>query len=55
MGALLTKEEVQRFWDQFHSKMKVFDILYKDDRGKNLKALEISFHLAESPMKYPFK
>ena len=118
MGALLTKEEVQRFLDQFHSKMKVFDILYRDDRGKNLKALEeleikpsyrtvvieslniedyvdgpvvdklnklgemwvfgkdvkgrevyikimisdrcgqticISFHLAESPLKYPFK
>jgi hypothetical protein len=118
MGKVLTKEDVQMFLDQFHSKMKVFGIIYRDDRGKNQKTLEeleivplfrkviienltvedyvegpvvdtlykigdmwvfgkdvkerevyikiqiselsgqticISFHLAESPMKYPFK
>lgn len=118
MGKVLTKEDVQKFLDQFHSKMKVFGIIYQDDRGKNQKTLEeleivplfrkviienltvedyvegpvvdtlykigdmwvfgkdvkerevyikiqiselsgqticISFHLAESPMKYPFK
>lgn len=118
MATLLTKEEVQKFLDQFHTRMKVFGIIYRDDRGKNQKTLEeleivpsyrkvviesldvedyvdgpvvdklnklgeiwvfgkdvkgrevyikimisdicgqticISFHLAESPMKYPFK
>lgn len=118
MDANLTKEEIQSFLDQFHAKMKVFGIIYRDDRGKNQKALEeleivpsfrkvvienltaedyvegpvvdklnklgdmwvfgkdvkgrevyikiqitdqhgqticISFHLAETPMKYPFK
>ena len=118
MGKVLTKEDVQKFLDQFHSEMKVFGIIYRDDRGKNQKALEeleivplfrkviienltvedyvdgpvvdtlhkvgdmwvfgkdvkerevyikiqiselsgqticISFHLAEAPMKYPFK
>lgn len=115
---LVTKDDVQCFLDLFHAKMKVFDIIYRDDRGKNQKALEeleivpsyrkvvienlcaedyvdgplidklnklgeiwafgkdvkerevyikimissfntqticISFHLAEKPMKYPFK
>ena len=37
---LLTREDVQRFLEQFHSNMKVFDIIYRDDRGKNKKALE---------------
>ena len=36
----LTKEEVQSFLDEFHSKLKVFGIIYRDDRGKNQKALE---------------
>lgn len=36
----LTKEEVQSFLDEFHSKLKVFGIIYRDDRGKNHKALE---------------
>ena len=40
MGKVLTKEDVQKFLDQFHSKMKVFGIIYRDDRGKNQKALE---------------
>lgn len=37
---LLTKEDVQRFLEQFHSNMIVFGIIYRDDRGKNKEALE---------------
>ena len=37
---MITKEEVQKFLNQFHEKMKIFGILYRDDRGKNQKALE---------------
>ena len=36
----LTKEEVQSFLDEFHSKLKDFGIIYRADRGKNQKALE---------------
>ena len=36
----LTKEDVQSFLEQFHEKMKIFGIIYRDDRGKNQKALE---------------
>ena len=39
MGAL-TREEVQSFLEQFHAKLKVFGIIYRDDRGKNQKTLE---------------
>lgn len=39
---MITKEEVQVFLNQFHSKMKVFGIIYRDDRGKNQKTLEES-------------
>ena len=115
---MVTRENVQGFLDQFQAKLKIFGIIYRDDRGKNQKALEeleivpsyrkvvienltvedyvdgpvvdklyklgemwvfgkdvkgrevyikimisehcgqticISFHLAETPMKYPFK
>ena len=38
---MITKQEVQKFLNQFHEKMKVFGIIYRDDRGKNQKALEI--------------
>ena len=37
---MIDKEEVQRFLNQFNSKMKVFGIIYRDDRGKNRQALE---------------
>ena len=37
---MITKKEVQGFLNQFHSKMKVFGIIYRDDRGKNQKTLE---------------
>ena len=37
---MISKNEVQRFLDQFHAKMKVFGIIYRDYRGKNRKTLE---------------
>ena len=37
---MIGKDEVQRFLDQFNTKMKVFGILYRDDRGKNRQTLE---------------
>ena len=36
----VTKDEVQSFLDMFHAKMKIYGIIYRDDRGKNQKALE---------------
>ncbi len=30
-----TKEDVQRFLNQIKEKIKVFGIMYRDDRGKN--------------------
>ncbi len=37
---MITKEEVEAFLESFHAKMKIFGIIYRDDRGKNQKALE---------------
>lgn len=37
---MTTKAEVQSFLNQFHTKMKIYGIIYRDDRGKNTKALE---------------
>ncbi len=37
---MITKDEVQTFLDSFHTKMKIFGIIYRDDRGKNQRALE---------------
>lgn len=37
---MITKEEVQAFLSQFHTKMSIYGILYRDDRGKNQKTLE---------------
>ena len=37
---MISKEEVQHFLDQFNTKMKVFGIIYRDDRGKNRRTLE---------------
>ena len=37
---MITKEEVQAFLNQFHTKMNIYGILYRDDRGKNQKTLE---------------
>jgi hypothetical protein len=36
---MATKLEVQRFLRTFHAKLKVFDILFRDDREKNRKTL----------------
>ncbi|MBO5796605.1 MAG: DUF4089 domain-containing protein [Bacteroides sp.] len=36
---MVTKEDVQRFLDCVQEKIKVFGILYRDDRGKNTQAL----------------
>ena len=58
-----TRDEVQSFLAQFHSKMKVFG---KDVKNREVyikimmselvpQTICISFHLAEHPMKYPFK
>ena len=63
----ITSADVQCFLEQFHEKMKVFGILYRDDRGKNQKALEeleivpsfrkvvIENLKAEHKLNYPFK
>ena len=37
---MVEKEDVQNFLEQFHAKMNVFGIIYRDDRGKNRKTLE---------------
>ena len=34
-----TKEDVQRFLNQMKEKIKVFGIIYRDDRGKNVQTL----------------
>lgn len=36
-----TKEDVEKFLSDFHAKMKVFDIVFRDDRGKNLETLAL--------------
>ena len=36
---MATKEEVQRFLNQMQEKIKVFGIIYRDDRGKNAQTL----------------
>ncbi len=35
----ITKQEVERFLSNFHTKMKVFGIVFRDDREKNEKTL----------------
>ena len=32
--ATVAKDDVQSFLEQFHGKMKVFGIIYRDDRGE---------------------
>ena len=39
---MATKEEVQRFLNQMKEKIKVFGIIYRDDRGKNAQTLRDS-------------
>ena len=38
-NVMVTKEEVQRFLNQMKEKIKVFGIIYRDDRGKNAQTL----------------
>ena len=36
---MATKEQVEDFLKRFKEKIKVFDIFFRDDRGKNLQTL----------------
>jgi molybdopterin synthase catalytic subunit len=36
---MVTKENVEAFLKQFHQKLKVFSIIFRDDRGKNVQTL----------------
>jgi hypothetical protein len=36
---MANREEIEAFLSDFHVKMKTFDILYRNDRGKNTQAL----------------
>jgi hypothetical protein len=37
---VITKDQVELFLKEFHTKMKVYGLLFRDDRDKNQKALE---------------
>lgn len=37
---MVTKEEVESFLKELHTKMKIFGILFRDDRGKNQATLQ---------------
>lgn len=36
---MATREEVEKFLNQFCEKLKIYDIIFRDDRGKNMQAL----------------
>lgn len=36
---MATRTEVEQFLNQFHEKLKIYDIIFRDDRGKNTQAL----------------
>jgi hypothetical protein len=36
---MATREEVEKFLNGFHAKLKIFQIIFRDDRGKNMQAL----------------
>lgn len=36
---MATKEEVEAFLKQFHQKLEIFQIIFRDDRGKNAQTL----------------
>ena len=47
---MVTKEQVEKFLEELHTKMQIFGVLFRDDRDKNrttLQELEI--------LVYPFK
>lgn len=37
---MVTKGQVAAFLDELHAKMKILDILFRDDRGKNQETLQ---------------
>lgn len=37
---MIEAEDVRRFLEQFNTKVKVYGILFRDDRGKNREALQ---------------
>ena len=37
---MVTSEEVRAFLEQFNTKVQVFGIIFRDDRGKNKEALQ---------------
>lgn len=37
---MITKEQVETFLEELHTKMKIFGILFRDDRDKNRKTLQ---------------
>lgn len=48
---MVTKEDVEKFLENFYVKVKIFGIRFRDDRDKNRKALfdmEISPHMRET-------
>lgn len=62
---MITKEQVEKFLEDFSLKVKIFGIRFRDDRQKNQNSLVelgitphticISFHKAEHSMSYPLK
>ena len=36
---MVTKEVVEAFLKEFHQKLKIFSIIFRDDRGKNAQTL----------------
>ena len=36
---MASKEEIEQFLKQFHQKLEIYNIVYRDDRGKNLATL----------------
>jgi hypothetical protein len=43
---MITKDDVEAFLERFHQKIKVFHIIFRDDRGKNAQTLA---HLEITP------
>ena len=37
---MITKEQVESFLEELHTKIKIFGILFRDDRDKNRKTLQ---------------
>ena len=36
---MIEKCEVEKFLKQFHQKLKIYNIIFRDDRGKNIRTL----------------